>query len=151
LKNKFVFAFFAVMLLGSLAVGGLLTGCGTTDGNGDGNGDQTGVFEDISASEAYSLVQDHMMSPSFVIIDVRTADEYNAEHLDGAINIDFYASDFEARLDMLDKSKVYLLYCRSSNRSGQAMDTMEDLGFVEVYNMTGGIQAWKDAGYSTVN
>jgi len=67
-----------------------------------------------------------------------------------AVNIDFYASDFESQLDMLNKDKVYLVYCRSDNRSGQAVDRMEDLGFIEAYDMSGGINAWNDAGYPTV-
>jgi len=148
LKNKLFLALTALLLLGTLAVGGVLAGCTTSD-NGDDGQSGMGVFENISAMEAYNLIQNHMMNPTFVIIDVRTADEYNAEHLDGAINIDFYASDFADRLDKLDKSKVYLLYCRSANRSHQALEIMEDLGFTEAYNMTGGINAWKDAGYST--
>ena len=145
--KKAILAFTALLLLGTLALGGILAGCKTST---DNDGGQTGILEDISAAEAYNLIQGNMMNPGFVIIDVRTADEYNAGHLEGAINIDFYASDFASQLDMLDKSKVYLLYCRSANRSHQALEIMEGLGFTEAYNMTGGIDAWKGAGYSTV-
>ena len=50
----------------------------------------------------------------------------------------------------MDKSKTYLIYCRSGNRSGQALDIMEELNFREVYNMMGGILEWEAEGLPTV-
>jgi rhodanese-related sulfurtransferase len=58
--------------------------------------------------------------------------------------IDYNSSDFEQQLDGLDKSKTYLVYCRSGNRSGKACHTMLDKGFKQVYNLDGGISAWSD-------
>ena len=144
MKKRYLLALTALLLLVSLAFGGILSGCKTSDGDG------TGIFEKISVAEAYSFIQDNMTNPDFVILDVRTAEEFNSGHIEGAVNIDFYASDFESQLDMLNKDKVYLVYCRSDNRSGQAVDRMEDLGFIEAYDMSGGINAWNDAGYPTV-
>jgi rhodanese-related sulfurtransferase len=57
--------------------------------------------------------------------------------------LDFYAPTFESDLDALDKDKVYLIYCASGNRSGQAHDLMGQLGFREVYNMLGGMSAFQ--------
>jgi rhodanese-related sulfurtransferase len=143
----------ALLLLVSLAFGGILVGCKTSsdENNNNGGQTQTQVLENISATEAYNLIQNNAVNLNFIIIDVRTADEYNAERIEGAININSSASDFSSQLDMLDKDKIYLLYCRSGNRSGNAQDTMEGLGFTEVYNMSGGINAWKASGYPTVD
>lgn len=81
-----------------------------------------------------------------VVLDVRTPDEFNAGHLDGAVMIDFYESDFAANINELDRDQPYLLYCRSGNRSGQTLALMEDLGFTNVADVDGGINAWLDAG-----
>ena len=86
---------------------------------------------------------------SYVILDVRTPEEFHAGHLKGASNIDFYDSSFESNLDELDKRKKYLVYCRSGNRSRQAMFLMRDLGFEEVYNLENGIISWNDHGFLT--
>lgn len=85
-----------------------------------------------------------------VVLDVRTIEEFNEGHLDGATMIDFYSADFEAQLAQLDKDTPYLLYCRSGNRSGQARAIMEELGFTDVADVGGGILAWVDAGLPVV-
>ena len=81
-----------------------------------------------------------------VVLDVRTPDEFNAGHLDGAIMIDFYEADFRAQIAELDRDVPYLLYCRSGNRSGSTADIMADLGFSDVIDIDGGINAWQAAG-----
>lgn len=104
----------------------------------------------ISPSLAYSLIQENKNNPDFVILDIRTSEEYDNEHIAESVMLDFYADDFKDELDELDKSKTYLVYCRSGNRSGQSMPIMEDLGFMNVYDMGGGINQWKAEGYPTV-
>ena len=81
-----------------------------------------------------------------VVLDVRTPEEYAEGHLDGAVLVDFYAPDFAEQLAALDTDVPYLVYCRSGNRSGQAIDVMEQLGFTSVVDVDGGIVAWSDAG-----
>lgn len=149
MKKEFVLFFTALLFAAALVFGGVFSGCKTSDNNGNG-GDQEGIFEKVSVIEAYGLIQNNLTNPEFVIMDVRTAEEFGSGHIEGAVNIDFYASSFESQLDMLDKEKVYLVYCRSSNRGGQTMEKMENMGFAEVYNMSGGINAWNNAGYATV-
>lgn len=78
-----------------------------------------------------------------VIIDVRTADEYEAGHIDNAINLDFYSDNFADQLEKLDKHKPYSIYCRSGNRSGQTLLLMKELGFKDVANLSGGFTAWE--------
>jgi phage shock protein E len=77
-----------------------------------------------------------------VVLDIRTPDEFAAGHLEGAINIDYYASDFEQQLAELDLEAPYVMYCNSGNRSANALPVMDALGFTEVYELNGGIQAW---------
>ncbi len=129
----------ALLLLASLAIGIVATGGCTT------------IAETISAQEAFDLIQENAGSADFVIIDVRTPEEFAGGHIENAINIDYYASTFESDINALDKDKEYLIYCRSGNRSGQALDIMEDLGFQEVYDLGGGINAWKSASLPTVS
>ncbi len=81
-----------------------------------------------------------------VILDIRTPEEFAAGHLAGAINIDYYAADFEARLGDLDLDVPYVMYCNSGNRSGNTLPLMDSIGFAEVYELDGGIQAWLSAG-----
>jgi phage shock protein E len=88
--------------------------------------------------------------PNFVIIDVRTAAEFSAGHLQGAINIDYNGANFSQLLGVLPRDKPYLVYCGSGARSGASMATFLSLGFQAYYNMQGGIGAWRTAGYPTV-
>ncbi len=81
---------------------------------------------------------------SFVLIDVRTHEEFREGHIKGAVNIDFYKTTFEDDIDEFDKRKRYLVYCRSGSRSRQAMYLMRDLGFEEVYNLSNGIISWNE-------
>lgn len=62
------------------------------------------------------------------VIDVRTPDEFAAGHVEGALLIDVSAPDFAERIAELDPEGEYLVYCRSGNRSAQAVATMRDTG-----------------------
>jgi rhodanese-related sulfurtransferase len=70
------------------------------------------------------VVEDYAM-----VIDVRTPEEFNDGHLEGAERIGIADSDFLQRIDALDKTEDYYIYCRSGNRAGQAINAMLDLGF----------------------
>lgn len=109
----------------------------------------------ITPKKAYSLIQSYREGcpcnrKNFVIIDVRTPEEYVDGHIENAINLDYYSKAFEDELNKLDKNKTYLIYCRSARRSGMALDTMKQLGFTKVYNMLGGIIQWKAEGLPTI-
>jgi rhodanese-related sulfurtransferase len=77
-----------------------------------------------------------------VLIDVRT----HAEHVDVRIPnsrlIDLYTPDFKQKIEELDKTKHYYLYCRSGNRSYHASLAMIQMGFENVYNLAPGIIGW---------
>jgi thioredoxin len=81
------------------------------------------------------------------LIDVRTPGEYEKEHLNNAINIDYNSSNFEASIDKLEKTRPIFIYCLSGGRSGNAMDVFAKKDFTNVYNMQGGILQWKAKNY----
>lgn len=98
------------------------------------------ISSDVSAFTLFLEEQQPM------VLDVRTPEEYAEGHLSGARNIDFFAEDFAARLEELDRNASYAIYCRSGNRSGQALNLMRSLGFVSVVNLSGGMLAWEGSG-----
>jgi rhodanese-related sulfurtransferase len=83
-----------------------------------------------------------MASEKYLLVDVRTAEEFAEEHIKGAINIDYLAENFSIEIQELELESPVLLYCRSGNRSSKAMKIMNELGFKEVYNLEGGIKGW---------
>lgn len=105
------------------------------------------TYLDIDVHAAKDTIQNNQSNANFTILDVRTAAEYLPEHIEGAVYRDFYATDFQLQLDSLDKTRIFLIYCRSGNRSGQTLTMMKDLGFETVYNMLGGMSGWNNANY----
>src|SRR5271157_1559819 len=101
----------------------------------------------ISAPDAYNLIQQNRNNAEFVIVDVRTAGEFNAGHIAGAVNIDYTSVQFTADVSLLDKSKQYLVYCQTGVRGAAATQVMIGLGFSNVQNIAGGITAWIQDGY----
>lgn len=88
------------------------------------------------------------ISATSVLVDVRTADEYGLGYIPGALNIDFRSPDFEQRIDSLDKSRTYLLYCAAGSRSSKAADLMKSKGFESVLTLEGGVEAWAKSGFT---
>ncbi len=128
-------------LLGACAVGGAQTQASTAPAT-----EGRAKFITISPEKAHTLIQEHKNDPNFVILDIRTPQEFESGHIAGAINIDFYAPDFPQQLDKLDKNKVYVVYCRSGNRSSKTIPLMKKLGFKMVYEIQGGIKNWAARG-----
>ncbi|SMD37141.1 Rhodanese-related sulfurtransferase [Reichenbachiella faecimaris] len=78
-----------------------------------------------------------------VLLDVRTQEEYDGGFIAGCELMDIFQPDFKSKLEGLDKSKNYYVYCRSGNRSGQACGLMAQMGFTgQLYNLEGGILGW---------
>jgi rhodanese-related sulfurtransferase len=78
-----------------------------------------------------------------LVVDVRTPREFNAGHIDGALNLDISNRDFKAKIAELDKNKPVYLYCRSGKRSARAARMLSTMGFLEVYDLKGGIINWQ--------
>jgi rhodanese-related sulfurtransferase len=99
-------------------------------------------IHNLSAPEAQTLIQENQSNPAFVILDVRTPAEYSQGHIAGAHLLNYKSAQFSARLDQLDKAKTYLVYCRTGNRSGRALQLMEAKGFGKIYHLSAGIMDW---------
>lgn len=87
--------------------------------------------------------------PDHLLIDARTPREYEASHLEGAINMNVLASDFRDLARELPKDQPVYIYCASGTRSGRAAGILEAMGFPAVYNV-GGMDALAAAGAEVV-
>ena len=85
-----------------------------------------------------------------ILLDVRTAGEYMAGHIEGALNIDVEGMTFEGEIKALDNTKTYAIYCQSGRRSRIAVETMEKAGFTKLFNLDQGIGSWQAAGLPVV-
>ena len=83
------------------------------------------------------------------LLDVRTPEEFSVEHLENADNVNVNSPDFANKVAKYDKSKPIFVYCKVGGRSAQAADKLVAMGFTEVYNLEGGINAWRASGLTT--
>jgi rhodanese-related sulfurtransferase/protein-disulfide isomerase len=105
----------------------------------------------IPRAEARKLIEENAGNPDFVILDIRTASEFQEGHLRDAVNsVDFGSTSLERDLEKLDKNKTYLIYCDTGNRSDLALMTFEAKRFKRVYDLRGGIKGWTEAGFEVV-
>ncbi len=88
--------------------------------------------------------------PNPQLIDVRTPKEYAEGYLPGAILMDIKDANFDSQILTLDKTRPVFVYCRSGKRSLEAANVLEKYKFKVVYNLEGGIIAWKDKGKAVV-
>jgi rhodanese-related sulfurtransferase len=108
---------------------------------------RSNTLEVVTPGKAHELVQRNRDNPKFVILDVRTPEEFESGHIEGAINMDYYHPGFQVELGKLDKTKTYLVYCRTGSRSHTTFGFMKELRFAEVYHFEGGILAWRAASF----
>lgn len=90
------------------------------------------------------------MTEVTAIIDVRTPEEFAEGHLEGAVNINWQDPTFIEQVSVLDKNGTYVIYCRSGNRSAQAVDTMESIGFTNLTDAGGYLNASNATGLPLV-
>lgn len=129
-----------------------LASCGEDEANAEpaATASETGerpAYGLVTAEQASLLAND----PGVTVIDVRTPEEYAEGHLDGAVLIDFSAPTFADEIAGLDATQPYLVYCRSGNRSGQAVAVMQQSGFAALWDMDGGVTSWTAAGFDLVS
>ena len=115
----------------------ILTGCSSTS---------TPAVEHLDSAR----FADKIVETDVVTLDVRTADEFMAGHINGAINIDVEGNTFDAEIANLDKSKTYAVYCQSGRRSLIAVDKMANAGFGSLFNLENGIADWNANGWPVV-
>ena len=108
-----------------------------------------GGHPSLSPPEARETIGRRSGDPAFVLLDVRTPMEYREERIEGSVMVDYLSPSFRDDVAKLDRSKSYLVYCRSGQRSDGAVKVMRELGFRNVSGIAGGITKWKEAGFPT--
>jgi rhodanese-related sulfurtransferase len=101
---------------------------------------------DLNAAEFQAKTQES----GVITLDVRTPGEFMEGHLVNAINIDVENPSFATEIAKLDKTATYAVYCRSGRRSANAIATMKDAGFTNMFNLNAGVQEWAQAGLPLV-
>lgn len=132
---------YSLLLAGALIFGSCQAQSGQTAAT-EGQTAPSPSFSNASVSQAQAL----LATGTYTLIDVRTPGEFAEAHVAGATLIDINGSDFEAGMAALDKSKSYVVICRSGGRSARASQYMVDHGFTQVTNVEGGMNAWLSAG-----
>ena len=108
----------------------LLTSCGVPQ-------DELG-YKQIPMAEAIEIMDSE---EGYVILDVRTAEEFQEKHIPGAINVPNEEIGTDSIEELPDKEQLILVYCRSGNRSKQASEKLVDLGYTNIVEF-GGINDW---------
>lgn len=103
-----------------------------------------GIYLNISAEEAKEIMDSES---DYIILDVRTVEEYTEKHIPGAVLIPDYEIREKAEKILTDKNQLLLVYCRSGRRSKNAAEDLVDLGYTNIMEF-GGIIDWP---YETVS
>jgi len=98
---------------------------------------------EVNSKEVNAMLQ---KDKKFIVLDVRTAEEFNAGHIQGAINIDIKQPDALSKIGKLDHNAKYIVHCRTNHRSKIAVDHMVQSGFKTVYQMMDGFMGWNQNG-----
>ena len=109
--------------------------------NGQDSKKTTSIAETVSVSDFERLLKENPGT----VLDVRTSAEYDSGNITASINIDWYSDEFDKEVEKLEKQKPVYVYCKSGGRSRAAMKRLKSLGFEEIYNLNGGMSAWKEA------
>ena len=110
----------------------------------------TGCSSESSADLNAAEFQAKTQESGVITLDVRTPGEFMEGHLVNAINIDVENPSFATEIAKLDKTVTYAVYCRSGRRSANAIATMKDAGFTNMFNLNAGVQEWAQAGLPLV-
>ena len=86
----------------------------------------------------------------YILVDVRTIEEYESGHIHDAVNFDFYSESFQNEILSLDKSSSIILYCRTQNRSTKTANYLKENGYKEITVLAGGITSWVKNGNDLV-
>lgn len=99
---------------------------------------QESGYRQVTAEEAIALME---KESGYIILDVRTAQEYSEKHIPNAVNIPNESIGTEEIPALPDKNQLILVYCRSGNRSKQASEKLAALGYTNIVEF-GGINSW---------
>ena len=127
---------FLMMVLAAAAVLGL-AGCGHKDAGKEPVAGENSYVQ-ISMDEAVAMMEEET---DYVILDVRTPEEFAQKHIPGAVNVPNEEIGDDEIAELPDKEQLILVYCRSGNRSKQASEKLAAMGYTNVYEF-GGINDW---------
>jgi rhodanese-related sulfurtransferase len=130
MKQKIVATLLLLMIL---IIG--MAGCSS----GNQSSDSENTYQKISSEEAKKMMDEES---NLIILDVRTAEEFETGHIQGAVNISNTEITATAEKAIPDKSATILVYCRSGNRSALASKELSELGYSHIYDL-GGLVDWK--------
>ncbi len=102
----------------------------------------------LSASQAFELLSDP--GAGVTAIDTRTASEYEAGHIAGALHLSTSSASFDDKLDALPRDGTYIVYCRRGNVSEGMVAQMLDMGFEQVCHIGTGFSGWQSEGLPVV-
>ena len=159
MKTKYLFIAITLVVV---TIGLILIGC-TKQTEAPVHQESQSIITNVSSEAAYNLIKASKGDPNFVILDVRTAIEYMAVHIDQAVSVEFLSINmdsvsttdaisgkFEKDISTKNKNKTYLVYSDAGIISIVAAGIMEKLGFTKLYNMQGGIRQWEADGFPVV-
>ena len=110
----------------------MLTGCA-------GAGNQTNSYRQISMDEAVTMLAEES---GYIILDVRTPEEFAEKHIPNAINVPNETIGTDEISQLPDKNQLIMVYCRSGRRSKEAAEKLVKLGYTNIVEF-GGIIDWK--------
>ena len=104
----------------------------------------------LSPLEAQKLIEANKDNQKFVIIDLRSKNEFDESHIEGARFVHYYATNFKRIISRFDTDSKILLYCQKGRQSPLALRDLEKMRFSDMYILDGGFDAWVKAGLPTV-
>ena len=108
------------------------------------------IFESAEINVISDAQFTEIQDTDYILVDVRTAEEYESGHIQDAVNFDFYSESFQKEILSLDKSASIVLYCRTQNRSTKTANYLKENGYKEIAVLEGGITSWVKNGNDLV-
>ncbi len=102
----------------------------------------------VNVQQAHALLKS---TPEMVVLDLRTADEFEMFYIEGAVNLDCKSDFFERRVNSLDKDTLYLIHCHSGGRSIKTLELFSKYNFKNITHMDGGLREWMHADLPLIN
>ena len=108
------------------------------------------IFESNEINVISDVQFTEIQDTDYILVDVRTAEEYESGHIQDAVNFDFYSESFQNDILSLDNSESIVLYCRTQNRSTKTANFLKENGYKEISVLAGGITSWVKDGNDLV-
>ena len=108
------------------------------------------IFESAEINVISDAQFIEIQDTDFILVDVRTIEEYESGHIQNAVNFDFYSESFQKEILSFDKNSSIILYCRTQNRSTKTANYLKENGYKEITVLAGGITTWVKNGNDLV-